>query len=232
MSRTIDRLIVEPMEAFGEKFARFLPNLFSALLIMVIGLIAAWLVKHILIRSFRALKLDTFSERSGVSRVILKGGIRESFSVIMAEFIGCLVGFAFMIIALISLNVPAIEMLLERFFLYLPNVFVAFIVVLFGYVFSNFFGRAALIAAVNAEIRVAGLIGRVVRLSIFIFSLAIALEQLGIGRDTVTITFAVLFGGAVLALALAFGLGGRDIAKSYLERKVFRKEEHDDIEHI
>lgn len=232
MSRTIEQLIVEPMKAFGERVARFLPNLFSAFLILVIGLIAAWMVKHILIRFFRALKLDAFSERSGVSRVMLKGGIRESFSVIMAEFIGCLVGFAFAIVALISLNVPAIEMLLERFFLYLPNIFVAFIVVLFGYLISNFFGRAALIAAVNAGIRVAGLIGRIVRLSIFIFSLAIALEQLGIGRDTVTVTFAVLFGGVVLALALAFGLGGRDLAKSYLERKIFRKEERDDIEHI
>jgi hypothetical protein len=98
---------------------------------------------------------------------------------------------------------------------------------------SNFFGRAALIASVNAGLKMSGLVGKAVKLSIFIFSLSIALEQLGIGRDTVIIAFAILFGGIVLAFATAFGLGGRDAAKSYIERKLIKEEEEkDDITHI
>jgi hypothetical protein len=59
-----------------------------------------------------------------------------------------------------------------------------------------------------------------------------ALEQLGIGRGTIVIAFAVMFGGVVLALALAFGLGGKDIAKEYIEKKIKGEEKKDNIEHL
>ncbi|MBZ0156491.1 MAG: hypothetical protein K8I29_09830 [Alphaproteobacteria bacterium] len=232
MRDIIEKLLIEPIRAFGERIVQFLPNLFSALFILLIGLLAAWATRYLLARLFRFMRLDNFSERSGVNRIIMKGGIREPFSVILAQFVGCLVSFSFAIIALNSLRVPAIEMLIEKFFLYLPNIFVAFLIILFGYLFSNFLERAALIASVNAGLRTAGTIGRLVRLFVFVFSFSVALEQLGIGKDTVTIAFALLFGGIVLGLSLAFGLGGKDIAKSYLEKRVFGKEKDDDIEHL
>jgi hypothetical protein len=232
MGNMIERLITEPVQGFLEKIIAFLPNLFSAMLILLFGFFAGWFTRYILSRLFKFFKLDEFSERAGIKSVILKGGIRETFSGIIAKLAGWLAFFAFIIIALGSLNVPAIERLLERFFLYLPNVFVAIVIVILGYMLSNFFGRAALIASVNAGLKMSGLVGKAVKLSIFIFSLSIALEQLGIGRDTVIIAFAILFGGIVLAFAIAFGLGGRDAAKSYIERKLIKEEEKDDITHI
>jgi hypothetical protein len=63
-------------------------------------------------------------------------------------------------------------------------------------------------------------------------ALTMALEQLGIGKETIVIAFAVMFGGAVLALALAFGLGGKDIAKEYIEKKIKGEEKKDNIEHL
>ncbi len=114
----------------------------------------------------------------------------------------------------------------------LPNVFVAALILLFGYLLGNFFGRAALIASVNAGIRFSGLIGKFVKFTVFILSATMALEQLGIGRETVIIAFAIIFGGIVLALAIAFGLGGRDIAKAYLEKKMKGEEKKDEISHL
>ena len=137
----------------------------------------------------------------------------------------------FGIISLSSLNVPAIERLLERFFLYLPDLFVAVIILLIGYVLGNFFCRAALIASVNAGIRFSGLVGKLVKFTVFILSATMALEQLGIGKGTIIIAFAIIFGGVVFALCIAFGLSKRDIAKEYLEKKV-KGEEKDEIEHI
>ena len=128
---------------------------------------------------------------------------------------------------------PAIEQILERFFLYLPNIFVAVIILFFGYLLSNFLGRAALIAAVNAGWKVSGLVGRLVKLTVFLLAVTMALEQLDIGRGTIVIAFAIIFGGIVLALAIAFGLGGRDIAKEYLEKKIKGEEEKkDEISHL
>lgn len=233
MREAAERMLIDPLRAVSITIMGFLPDLISALLLFGLGLIAAWLAKAGLVRLFRAVRMDTFSERAGVSRVIVRSGVREPFSLILARFVGFLVLLAFAIIALGALHVPAIETLLERFFLYLPNIFTALLILVFGSLFSNFFGRTALIAAVNAGVKSAGLIGRMVKTGIVLFSLALALDQLGIGRDTVTVAFALLFGGVVFALSLAFGLGGKDLAKTYLEQRVFcEKKEEDDIDHL
>lgn len=232
MRNIFERLVSEPLQGFLERFIQFLPNLISAILLFIIGLAAGWLTKAILSRALRILRIDEFSERYGINNVLSKSGIRDTLSSITGRLMGWLVFFIFIIIALSSLNVPAIERLLERFFLYLPNLFVAIIILLIGYLLSNFFGRAALIASVNAGLKASGLIGRFVKLTIFLLAATMALEQLGVGRETIIVAFAIVFGGAVLAFALAFGIGGRDIAREYLEKKLLKEEEKDDIEHL
>lgn len=231
MKNMVERLISEPLEGFLERFIQFLPNLISAILLLITGLLAGWLTKKVLGRLLRILKTDELSERYGINNILLKGGIKENLSSIVGRFAGWLMFFIFVIISLNSLNVPAIERLLERFFLYLPNLFVSIIILLIGYLLSNFFGRAALIASVNAGLKTSGLIGRFVKLTIFLLAATMALEQLGIGRETIIIAFTIVFGGIVLALSIAFGLGGRDIAKEYLEKKM-KGEEKDEIKHI
>ncbi len=217
---------------FIYKVIQFLPSLFSSIFLLIIGMVVAWIMKTVLARLFRFLKLDEVSERSGISKVIARGGIREPFSTLLARFVGWVIVLAFVIIALNALNVLAIERLFEKFFLYLPNVFVALLIVIFGAILGNFFGRAALIASVNAGLKISGLIGKGVKLAIFLFSISIALEQLGIGKDTVIISFSIIFGGIVFALSLAFGLGGKDIAKDYLEKRIRGEEQKDEISHL
>jgi hypothetical protein len=164
--------------------------------------------------------------------LLKKGGIKEPVSLILSRFMSFLVIFSFSIVALDTLNMPAIETILEKFILYLPNVLVSVLILFFGYLLSNFLGRAALIASVNAGLKISGLIGRSVKLTLFLLAVTMALEQLGIGRETIVIAFAIVFGGVILALSLAFGLGGRDIAKEYLEKKIRGEEGKDDINHL
>jgi len=131
------------------------------------------------------------------------------------------------------MNLKIFDHLIERVFDYLPNVFVAIIIVILGYMLGNFLGRAALIASVNAGMQLSRLFGRVVRYLIFILSVLIALEQLGIGKETVLLAFAILFSGIVLAMAIAFGLGGRDLAREFLEKRLAeRPGGDDDIHHL
>ncbi|MEW6162167.1 MAG: hypothetical protein AB1606_02440 [Nitrospirota bacterium] len=232
MSDFLRKLIIEPLDKFFEKVLHFLPELLSSILIFITGIILGLILKTIFLRFFRAIKLDKFSERSGMLEMLKKGGIKEPISLILSKLIGWLTIISFSILSLYSLDVPAIERVLERFLLYLPNIFVAALILFFGYLLSNFLGRAALVAAVNAGIKLSGLIGRLVKLTIFLLALTMALEQLGIGRGTIVIAFAIIFGGVVLALAIAFGLGGRDIAKEYLEKKIKGEEKKDDISHL
>jgi hypothetical protein len=95
----------------------------------------------------------------------------------------------------------------------------ALLILFAGYLLSAFVNRTVLIAAVNANLQFARALAMAAQSLVFIFFLAIALEQAGIGQGIVVATFSILFGGAVLALALAFGFGGRDLARDILERR-------------
>jgi hypothetical protein len=164
-----------------------------------------------------------------------KGGLREPVSVLLSKFLAWVIVVIFAVISMRTLEVITVGQLLESFLMYLPNVFTALLVLLVGYLLSNFLGRAALIASVNAGIRVSGVIGKFVKFLVLTLAATMALEQLGIGRETVILTFAIVLAGVMLALALAFGLGGRDLAKEYLERKMRGKEEgeeRDEISHL
>jgi small-conductance mechanosensitive channel len=167
-----------------------------------------------------------------LSSLLTKGGLREPPSLLLSRFAGGLVVFSFFLIALSILNLKVLDHLIERVFNYLPNVFVTGIIVMLGYMLGNFFGRAALIASVNAGMQLSRLIGRSVRYLIFILTMLIALEQLGIGKESVLLTFAIMFSGIVLAMAIAFGLGGKDLAREYLERKLKDRQAEDGIHHL
>lgn len=232
MEGMFERLIVWPLTSFAEKVMQLLPNLIAAFLILLLGFIAGWLAKVVLKRLFTIIKLDGFSERIGLTAVLAKGGLHEPCSLMLARFIGGFVVFVFFLAALNSLEFEIIHGLVERFFHYLPNVFIAAALLVLAYLLGNFFGRAALIAAVNAGVRVSGLIGRGVKYLVYFLGVTMALEQLGIGRETVLLTFAIIFSGIVLALAIAFGLGGKDAARDYLEKRLREKPPEDDLRHL
>ncbi|HAK88576.1 MAG TPA: hypothetical protein DHV16_05070 [Nitrospiraceae bacterium] len=232
MGNLLQRLTIEPFERFFDKVIQFLPTLITSGFILIAGIVIGVFLKAVFLKLARAVKLDAVSERSGIIDLMRKGGIKDSVSVFLSKVIAWITIAVFAVISMRELQIPAVERLFENLLLYLPNVFAAALILLFGYLLGNFFGRTALIASVNAGIKLSGLISRFVKFTVFILAGTMALEQLGIGRGTIIIAFAIVFGGIVLALAIAFGLGGRDIAKAYLEKKLTEKEEKDEIEHL
>jgi hypothetical protein len=230
----LERFFVDPFDRFLDNLLYFLPNFLTALVILLAGVLLGSLLKVLSGRLFRAMGLDNLCERTGINLVFCKSGMKDPISLLLAKIVGGITIAVFAVIAVQTISVPAVERLLERFFLYLPNVFVALLVIIVGYLLSNFLSRAALIASVNAGVQLSGLIGRFVRYVILIMTGTMALEHLGIGRETVLIAFTIVFSGIVLALALAFGLGGRHLARAYLKRKFRDKEtgKRDELMHL
>jgi len=228
------RFFTEPFRRFVGKVAAFLPSLLLALLVLVAGLAASRIAAVLLQKILVAAGLDRHAEKSGILDLMKKGGLKVTFSELIGGLVFWLLAVMFMIIALATLNLPELDRLLSEFFLFLPNVFTAVVVVFVGYALSNFLAKAALVSAVNAGWRMPGFLSRTVKVMVMLLTATMALEQLGIGRGTILIVFSISFGGLVLALALAFGLGARDIARDYLEGwlKEENKNEEDDITHI
>jgi len=234
MNTIFDSVVTEPLKDFFQKFLKFMPNLLSSVIIFILGFVAAWILKIVISKVLGVLNFDRFCEKFGMTEELARAGIKDTPTNLLSRILYWLVVIVFTIIALSTLKVPAIENLIEAFFLYLPNLFIAALIIIVGYMLSNFLGRATLIASVNAGIEFSSLLSRGVKTIIFLFAVAMALEQLGIGRETVVVAFTILFGGFVFALALAFGLAGKDIAKEYLEKKFKAKEteKRDELKHL
>jgi len=202
-----------------EKIANFVPELLQLFIIIILGFIAAWLLKLIVRYVLKVIKFDVFGYRLGVTSVLTKASISRSPSEMIGIIIYWCAVFLFFLIAFGTLNIEAVDHLLTSIFTYIPHFVIAIFVFLLGYFLSRFLSRAVLIGLVNAEVRSAKLIATLFQILIIILFSAMAIEQLGIARGIVVATFAISFGGVVLASAIAFGLGGKDMAKDILERR-------------
>jgi small-conductance mechanosensitive channel len=122
-----------------------------------------------------------------------------------------------------------------RFFLYLPHLLASLLVLIGGALVSRFLGRSVLIAAVNAQMPSARLLSGLTRFFVMALTVVAALDELGISRTTIIVTFAILLGGVVTAAAIAIGLGARDLARDLLRsqfRPKVRPEAEDPLRHL
>ncbi len=210
--------IVDSFNKFLVKVLDFLPNLLAMVTILMIGLVIAWGVKALLLRFLRAVQFDRVSRQWGLSDILSKGGVNYSAANLMSRFFYWVIVLVTLILGINALEVSATQNLITQFFNYLPHLFAAVVILVIGYLIALFLGQAALIAAVNAQMESAKVLSRAVRWSILILSLTMALYQLGIAEKVIMAAFSIIFGGIVLALAIAFGWGGRELAKDFLDR--------------
>ena len=223
MGETWKSAISESFNRFLTKVLTFLPNLLAMITILIIGFLIAWIVKILLLRFLKAIQFDKVSERWGLTHIVSKGGMTYSPANLVSGFFYWVIVLITLILGINALEVVATQNFIARFFNYLPNLFAAVIILAIGYLIAIFLSQAALIAAVNAQIDSARLLARVVRWFIIILSLTMALYHLGIAESVVITAFTIILGGIVLALAIAFGWGGRDLAKDFLEKLYKRK---------
>jgi len=125
------------------------------------------------------------------------------------------------------LGIPVLHEQISHLFQLLPEVFVAILILFVGVLSANFLSRAALLSAVNAGYRSPRLWSGLVRSVIWILAITMALEQIGLAKETVIAAFSIFFGAVMLALAVAFGLGGRDLARLVLERHLGDKHQRE-----
>ncbi len=127
-----------------------------------------------------------------------------------------LVLIVFVLLAVAALDLRVAMDLVTRAFAWLPHLLVGLLLLIAGGLLAGFVRRSVLIAAVNAGLASARLAAAFAQATVLVLFGAVALEQVGLGTSVVLVAFAILFGGIVLAAALAFGLAGRDLAREAL----------------
>jgi hypothetical protein len=209
--------------------ADFLPRFLVMLIIMVIGFLVAFVLKHILRAVLGLTKLDRVSEEAGASR-ILRIAHLPSMTVLLSRSIFWVTWLGFILIGLSVLGVAGLQGQISRLFQFLPEVFVGILILFLGLMTANFLSRTALLAAVNAGYPSPRILCWSIRFVIWILAISMTLEELGVARQTVISAFSIIFGALMLGLAIAFGLGGQDLARKSLERYLGKTENEKDKE--
>jgi|ERR1700730_1509058 small-conductance mechanosensitive channel len=219
MRETILLGLEQAYENLVHMIADFLPRLAVMVVIILTGLLVAFLLKYLLRFILHLTRFDRISEEAGASHVLRKADLPPmtellSRSLFWMTFLG------FTLLGISVLGIPELQEQISRLFQLFPEIFVAMLVLFVGVLASNFLSRAALLAAVNAGYRSPRLWSGSVRFVVWILAISMALEQIGLARETVIAAFSIFLGAVMLALAIAFGLGGRDLAKQTLERYI------------
>jgi hypothetical protein len=211
-------VVLESLKTFWTQFGDFLPQLTAALLLLIVGWLIAKLIRRAFVKVLRLLRVDVAAEKSGVENFLLRGGVQFTTVTILGSLIYWLTLFMVLFAALNILGLQAAADIFNKIILYIPNVIVAIVVLIFGTMFAKFIQGISLTYLSNVGFEGAQLVSYLAQYAIVIFVVSIALEQLAIGGQVLVSAFQIAFGGLCLALALAFGLGGREWAARILEK--------------
>jgi flagellar biosynthesis protein FliQ len=216
----VDRLevMLEPLRVFLRQAADFLPRLALALIVLIAGWLIAKAIRFAISRGLRKVNFHVVTERAGIDGFLKDGGIRMDATDILAMLVYWIVILAALVVGFNLLGLAYVTDLLSRVLLFVPKVLVALLILAFGAYFAKFVGNAICAYFRNVHMQDADLLGNLARYAILAFVVLIALDQVNIGGDIVRETFLILLAGVVFALALAFGLGGREWAAEFLER--------------
>src|SRR5882757_1319409 len=221
--------LTRAVQELARDFARFVPRLIVLVIIAFAGWLIAYLLKQLVRSILRLVKFDKLSENAGASQLLSKAAL-PSATEVLSRFVFWVAWLGFVLLGASALGILGLQEQTARFFLFLPRLFGAMFIMFFGLLAASFFSRAALLAAVNANIPSPRVLSLAIRSIIIVFVLSIVFEELGLAEQTMLVAFGIAFGALMLGLAIAFGIGGRNLAQRFLEKKFVRdrNEENED----
>jgi len=218
MNEVVIKNLSWALKAVSELVLQFLPRLVAMVIIFVVGWVVAWIIEFILRRLLILVRLNKLFENKGVTQLLTQAAL-PSPAEIISRMVFWVVWVCFMLVGVNALGIVALQREISSFVSLLPQFVIALLILLFGFLAANFLSRAALLAAVNANSPSPRLFSSFVRFLILLFAITMALERIGLGRGVVLVAFSVSFGAIMMGLAIAFGLGGRNVARRILERR-------------
>ena len=202
---------------FLARFIGLLPGIAALIEALLASILLAWILATIVRRLLTSMHFDQRLARWGFPS-LAEWSPLQSPTLLVAQGIATLVVVAGILIGVAAVAPEWTSLLVQSVFAYVPNVVGAVLVLVFGSIVARFLSRSVLIGAVNLNLRYARLLSVGVRWLVVVLAVAMALEHLRIAPGIVDLAFGILFGGIVFAMALAVGLGSKDLVTKSLER--------------
>lgn len=210
-------LVQEPVTAMALKIWGYVPNVIAAVVILLLGLVVAKFLASIIGKILQLSKLDVAAEKIGLNKMLMVGEIRASLSGIIKTLIYWILVLIVAATTAQALKFSTATELITRLIAYIPSIISAILVLAIGGFLANILGSMISAAAKNAGLKKANLLSRIVKVALTAFAIAIALEQLQIGRTIVTQAVSIMVISIGAGLAIAFGLGCKDLVGKWVK---------------
>ncbi|MCM8800606.1 MAG: hypothetical protein NC912_01110 [Candidatus Omnitrophica bacterium] len=210
-------ILIEPSKMILTQIGHFFVKVLLVVIILFIGWVISKFIKTLVIKVLKSVKfVDYISAQLKLDEILVKGGIRYSLTELIGVICYWLVLLVTFVVVVNAIGLTIAADLLNKIVLYIPNVIAAIFILILGIFVGALLKNIVQTAAINAGLSQARLLSRLVEIVVIIFASIIAMEQLNIGTKTIELIIAILLGAIGFALALAFGLGCKDMAAKFL----------------
>jgi small-conductance mechanosensitive channel len=211
--------LLGPLQNALSTFLSYIPQLLGAIVILIIGYIVAKVLQAVVGRVLQAVGFDGWMEKGGIKQFFDRAETNQTPHSILGKLVFWFVFIIALTMAADALGIPQVSAVLGQLIAYIPNIIAAILILILAALLANF------VSGIVRGATGSGLLASIARYAIIIYAAFAALTQLGIAVQLTANTFLILLGGVALAAALAFGIGGREVAQDILQKAYSRSSE-------
>lgn len=193
----------------------YIPEIIGALVVILLGALIGWALKTVVVKALRFVKVKPYTDAIGLNKVFKT---REDIVELIGDLVKWVVIIVFLIPALTILGLGDVGNVVRSMVAYLPQVVIAAVVILVGAVLADLASRAIEAGAQTIGAKTAAAVADIARWSIIVFTVLVALNELGIASGIINTLLTGFVALVAIAGGLAFGLGGQEAAKEAIER--------------
>lgn len=220
-----DAIMFEPLMDMMARVAHFVPTLFLALAILVIGYLLAHYVEKLLTSLLKTIGLDKLMDKIGITHILKVGEVKHKPSELIGLLTYCVLIITTLIMAVKVFGLTSVSAMLDSVLTFIPSVIAGILVLMIGMLIAKAMSVIVYVVAKNADMPLADTVSRLCKYAIMVFVAIIFLKEIGF-VSLFEGHYTIFIGGIVFAIALAFGLAGKDIASRYLDVLSVKRSDH------
>jgi small-conductance mechanosensitive channel len=209
----------QPLQDALSTFFSYLPQLIGAIVILILGYIVAKILQAVVSRLLQGIGFDGWMERGGIKQFFDRAQTSQTPASVLGKLVFWFVLIVAITMAADTLGIPQVSAVLAQLVAYIPSIIAAILILIVAALLANF------VSGIVRGATGSGVLASIARYAIIVYAVFAALTELGIAVQLTAPTFLILLGAVALAAALAFGIGGREVARDILEKAYNRRGE-------
>ncbi len=204
--------VFQPLQDALSAFLSYLPQLIGAIIILIVGYIVGRILQAVVGRLLQGIGFDRWMERGGIKQFFDRAQTRETPATVLGKLVFWFVFIIAITMAADALGIPQVSAVLAQLIAYIPSIIAAILILILAALLANF------VSGIIRGATGSGILSSIAQYAIIVYAVFAAITELGIAVELTAPTFLIVLGAVALAGAIAFGLGGREVAREIVER--------------